>query len=160
MPHTTDEMNGKKSKKPVDLPTLSQFPPTTDSTILTNFKCETKSAIVPCNIPSSGTSKERQINRVSQIDLSTWQGIYEDCNLFKALQFYDKKPRHSFYSVCQFKKSITQPHCNTLDNSFIAAYLGISEHQNSLIRNKFIKIDGSFQCPFISLICEASKNDQ
>ncbi|CAF0957719.1 unnamed protein product [Adineta ricciae] len=100
----------------------------------------------------------------TKFDLSKWNAIFERCNLFNGISFDDAdlKPNASRARVCQFEEDKNLPekihvHRTITDSSKTEAHVAADEIRNTMIRNHCLKVDTTFQCPFVAL---ASKYNQ
>ena len=116
--------------------------------------------LVKMQTHASNSSFNDQICNPEKFDVTKWENILTKNNLFKGLIFSNDKyePVSSSPSpVVQFKPSISVAKIivdtmNTSDYAFIEAYLSSNERHSTLIKNKLVKLDANFQCPFISFV--------
>ncbi|CAF1156006.1 unnamed protein product [Adineta steineri] len=158
--------SNKDSAKPLlDIPPTQSFETRTIQ-LLTTDKLEYRAAKIPETTPAH--SSHDQICDPYNFDLQKWCDIFQRCNLFQGLEFDCRTdPRHpsysphpSHHSVCQFQENITKPTYFINDASFIEAHLASNEIHNTFIRNKLVKIDANFKCPFFSFSTGSEKDDR
>ncbi|CAF0725395.1 unnamed protein product [Adineta steineri] len=158
VPPTAD--SNKNSAKPsLDIPPTQSFEshpiqlPTTD-------KLEHRAAKIPQTTPAH--SSHDQICDPYYFDLQKWCNIFQRCSLFQGLEFdcQAAPPHPSYYPVCQFQDNITKPTYSVKDGSFIEAHLASNKTHNTFIRNKLVKLDANFQCPFLSFSAGGEEDDR